>query len=179
MFDQTCLYHLDMLHFTMSGHQKKEDNDIMAEDLATAINKIDDLEQYSRKHNLEFHGIPESSQENLAEQIIKLGNVLNVPIRNNDIDICHRLSANKKSNKPRPVIARFKSYEVKKALYSARKQLKNQSLNHVFPGADIVYINENLTRRRRELFNKVWKTKKLNHRHSVWTVDGSLFQNFC
>ena len=153
----------------------KEDNDIMAEDLATAINKIDDLEQYSRKHNLEFHGIPESSQENLAEQIIKLGNVLNVPIRNNDIDICHRLSANKKSNKPRPVIARFKSYEVKKALYSARKQLKNQSLNHVFPGADIVYINENLTRRRRELFNKVWKTKKLNHWHSVWTVDGKVF----
>ena len=78
-------------------------------------------------------------------------------------------------SKPRPVIARFKSYEVKKALYSARKQLKNQSLNHVFPGADIVYINENLTRRRRELFNKVWKTKKLNHWHSVWTVDGKVF----
>ena len=59
-----------------SLEEVKEDNDAMAEDLATAINKIDDLEQYSRKHNLEFHGIPESSQENLAEQIIKLGNVL-------------------------------------------------------------------------------------------------------
>ncbi|KAL9963889.1 hypothetical protein ACROYT_G027444 [Oculina patagonica] len=153
----------------------EEDNETMAEDLATAINKIDDVKQYSRKHNLEFHGIPESSQENLAEQIIKLGNVLNVPIRNNDIDICHRLSANKKSNKPRPIIARFKSYEAKKALYSARKQLKNQSLNHVFPGADVVYINENLTRRRRDLFNKVWKAKKLNHWHSVWTVDGKVF----
>ena len=88
-----------------SLEEVKEDNDAMAEDLATAINKIDDLEQYSRKHNLEFHGIPESSQENLAEQIIKLGNVLNVPIRNNDIDICHRLPASKKSNnKPRPII---------------------------------------------------------------------------
>ena len=159
-----------------SLEEVKEDNDAMAEDLATAINKIDDLEQYSRKHNLEFHGIPESSQENLAEQIIKLGNVLNVPIRNNDIDICHRLPASKKSNnKPRPIIARFKSYGAKKALYSARKQLKNQSLNNVFPGANILYINENLTRRRRELFNKVWKTKKLNHWHSVWTVDGKIF----
>ena len=111
-----------------SLEEVKEDNDAMAEDLATAINKIDDLEQYSRKHNLEFHGIPESSQENLAEQIIKLGNVLNVPIRNNDIDICHRLSASKKSNnKPRPIIARFKSYRAKKALYIQRPQAVEES----------------------------------------------------
>jgi len=46
--------------------------------LDSAICQIGDLEQYNRKHNLEIHGISESSEENLCDKIIKLGKVLNV-----------------------------------------------------------------------------------------------------
>ena len=135
--------------------QANEERDQFYVDLETAVNHIDDLERYSRKYNLEIHGIPEKAEVNLAEQVITLGNALSVKIRRNDIDICHRMFTGRNRSKPRPIIVRFKSYRTKKEVYGARKSLKNQNMGHIFQGADIVYINENLTRRRRELFANV------------------------
>lgn len=155
--------------------QANEERDQLYVDLGTAINHIDDLEQYTRKHNLEIHGIPEKTEENLTEQVITLGNALNVKIRRDDIDICHRMFTGKNRSKPRPIIVRFKSYRTKKELYGVRKSLKNQNMSHIFQGADIVYINENLTRMRRELFANVWRRKKLEQWHSAWTIDGKIF----
>ena len=111
----------------------------MYADLGTAINQIDDLEQYTRKHNLEIHGIPEKTEENLAEQVITLGNALNVTIRRDDIDICHKMFTGRNASKPRPIIVRFESYCTKRELYGVRKSLKNQNMSHVFQGAGIVY----------------------------------------
>ena len=124
---------------------------------------------------MEIHGIPEKTEENLAEQVITLRNALNVKIRRDDIDICHRLFTGKNRSKPRPIIVKFKSYRTKKEVYGARKSLKNQNMGHIFQGADMVYINENLTRRRRELFANVWKRKKAEQWHSTWAIDGKIF----
>ena len=68
-------------------------------DPSTAINQIDDLEQYTRKHNLEIHGISETPEENIPEKIIKLGKILNVHVSNNDIDICHRMGRKSSFNR--------------------------------------------------------------------------------
>lgn len=147
----------------------------MTKDLSTAINQIDDLEQYTRKHNLEIHGISETPEENIPEKIIKLGKVLNVHIANNDIDICHRMATRRTNGDPRPIIVRFKSYRAKNELYKARKHLKSVSLNNYFHNTKVVYINENLTSYRRGLFAKVRKFRKDNHYHSAWTIDGNIF----
>jgi len=144
-------------------------------DLGAAINQIDDLEQYTRKHNLEIHGISASSEENLPEKIIKLGKVLNVHIVNNDIDICHRVATRRSNGDPRPIIVRFRSYRAKSELYKARKHLKSASLSNYFQNTEAVYINENLTNYRRDLFAKVRKFKKNNNWHSAWTMDGKIF----
>ncbi|KAJ7390742.1 hypothetical protein OS493_022825 [Desmophyllum pertusum] len=47
--------------------ETREEVDDMYDDLATAINQIDDLEQYTRKHNLEIHGIAKKRDENIAD----------------------------------------------------------------------------------------------------------------
>ena len=100
-------------------------------DLCTAINQIDDLEQYTRKHNLETHGIPETHEEHIPEKIIKLGKILNIHISNNDIDIWHRMATRRSNSDPRPIIVRFKSYRAKTELYRARKLLKSVSLKNI------------------------------------------------
>ena len=53
--------------------------------------KHDDLEQYTRKVNLEIHGIPEGEEENNVGNIIKLGHLPGVNISRDDVDIVHRL----------------------------------------------------------------------------------------
>ena len=54
--------------------------------------KLDDLEQYTRKFNLEICGITEDEDEDedLENTIIKLSECLNVDLRVKDIDIVHR-----------------------------------------------------------------------------------------
>ena len=38
-----------------------------------------------------------------------------------------------------------------------------------------MYVNENLTRRRRDLFANVWKRKKAEQLHGAWAIDGKIF----
>ena len=97
--------------------------------------KLTILSNTPAKHNLEIHGIPEKTEENLEDQVITLSNALGV--RRDDIDICHRIFTGRNASKPRPI--RFKSYRAKKELYGVRKSLKNQNMSHIFQGAGIVY----------------------------------------
>ena len=109
----------------------KDNVDILHEDLGTAITQLDDLEQNTRKHNLEIRGIAEIADKNMAENIIKLGKVVNVHISPNDVDICHRMET-RNSSGPKPIIVRFKSHKTKNELHKARKHLKSVSLNQYF-----------------------------------------------
>ena len=54
--------------------------------------RIDALEKYSRKNCVEILGIPEDVQEN-EEAVLKITQVLNVDVKVEDIDICHRVTA--------------------------------------------------------------------------------------
>ena len=55
---------------------------------------LDDLEQYSRKNSLEIVGIPESIREHEGA-VLKIANALNVQVKPEDIDICHRVKRKK------------------------------------------------------------------------------------
>ena len=139
---------------------------------------IDALEQYSRKNSIEIVGIPEDVCEN-EEAVRKIAQVLNVDVKAEDIDICHRVKR-KHSN---PIIARFVSHKVKRALYKSRVRLKNVKLSELFPNASAaarvaserIFINENLTASRRRLV-KLARDKKNNGLvQGLWTIDGKLF----
>ena len=52
--------------------------DILYEDLGTAITQVNDVQQYTRKHNLEIHRIAETAEEDIAENVVKLGKVVNI-----------------------------------------------------------------------------------------------------
>ena len=142
--------------------------------LEWAMQSIDDSEQYTGKHNFEIHGITEFEVENVCDHVVNLGNLPNANIHRSDINICHRMASNN-SDKPRPIIVRFRSYSAKRELYAARKHLRDIELGEHFAGTDKIYINENLTRYRKDLFAKVRKHKKDKQWHSSWSIDGKLF----
>ena len=54
------------------------------------------LEQYTRKHSLEIHGIPENLYTSTDDVVIKLGERLDVPIAKEEIEISHKLYNGKK-----------------------------------------------------------------------------------
>ena len=91
----------------------------------------DDLEQYTRKNSVEIHGVPENLYTSTEDVVIKLGEVLNVPIQSEDIDISHKLYSGK--NKPKNIIVKFISHKRKTALYKKRIELKNVKITQLFP----------------------------------------------
>ena len=133
---------------------KKEVEELISERDGRA--RHDKLEQYTRKFTLVKHGIPEQEEDNVAN-VVKLGKLLKVNLTPGDIDIAHRMNT-KSKDKPRPIIARFSNHIAKSKLYKARLSLRNADLKDV--GAEKIFINENLTAWRAELFEEARKVKK-------------------
>ena len=141
----------------------------------------DGLEQYMRKHALEIHSIPEDLYTATDDVVIKLGERLNVPITNEDIDISYKLFSGK--NQPKGIIVKFLSHKKKTQLYRKRIELKNVKISDLFldcSTADVVqstgvFINENLTQYRKGIMKKANKMRKDGMIQSVWSLDGKLY----
>lgn len=141
----------------------------------------DDLEQYTRKNSLEIHGVPENLYTSTEDVVIKLGEVLNVPIQSEDIDISHKLYSGK--NKPKNIIVKFISHKKKTALYKKRVELKNVKITQLFPHSttaaalvsERLYINESLTSFRKDLMKEANQMKKDGLLVSVWSMDGKIY----
>ena len=151
--------------------QAKEINDLE--------NSQDELEQYTRKNSLEIVGVPETAYPSTEELVIRVGEILNVEIKPEDIEISHKL----KRKYTNAVIVKFLSHKVKTKLYKQRTKLKNVKVSDLFPSfanatrdtGQRIFINENLTSYRRELFGKVNKKRKDNLIVSAWTMDGKIY----
>ena len=133
----------------------------------------DDLEQYTRKFNLEIYGVPEEEEENVEESILSLARCIAVDLEPEDIDICHRL---KKGNTlPKLIIVRFANYYSRDKMYRNRRNLRKANIGRFLKGAEKIYINENLTARRSGLFKKVRDMKRQHEESKTWTLDGKIF----
>jgi len=75
--------------------------------------KLDSLEQYNRRQNLEFEGIPVSENEDVADKVVKIGKLIGVNINKSDILTAHLLppKRNSKIEDPSTIIARPKRSE--------------------------------------------------------------------
>ena len=139
---------------------------------------LDNFEQYSRKNSLEIVGVPDSIRDNEGA-VMKIAEALNVQVKAEDIDICHRVKRKKSNN----MIVRFVSHKVKSALYKQRVKLKHVPFADIFTDvtaadrvqANNIFINENLTAFRRELVRKANPRKEELSLLGVWTIDGKVF----
>ena len=111
--------------------------------------------------------------------MLKIAQVLNVDVKVEDIDFCHRV----KRKNSIPIIARFVSHKVKRALYKNRVRMKTLNFSELFPNASAparvpserIFINENLTTIRRRLVKKTTDKKNDGLLLGVWSIDGKVF----
>ena len=142
--------------------------------------KVHELEQYDRRQNLIFEGVPQFQNENVTEIILSLASKLDVNLTANDISIEHRLpvkgprlnSESNVTNRRHPgIIVRFISRQKRNEMYLNRMKSKDIS-DFPVQGMNKLYVNENLTQRRKRLF---WlakqKAKELDYKF-IWTSNG-------
>ena len=142
------------------------------------FHKIDDLEQYGRRLNLEFDRIPEQKEENVTNIVLDIAKKLNVDASSSDISIAHHLPPKRHNQRdgsslPPTIIAQFTNKRIRNAIYSRRKEAKNIKDCPV-PEMTKLFVNENLTHYRKKLFWSTKRAAKANNYKFFWTANGKI-----
>lgn len=99
-------------------------------ELSSVMDKVDNLENRSRRNNVRFLGIPEGTEkeyggaENFIEKFVK--EKLEVEISSSSIQRAHRISVGKNANHPRPIVAHFWNYKEKENVIKAGPKQRPQ-----------------------------------------------------
>lgn len=132
----------------------------LSEAKASALQRSDDLEQYTRLNSLRIFGVPEIKGESTDEVVSKLcKDKLGLDISPALIDCSHRLPG--RESQFRPIIVTFVSRNTKKLVYNNKKLLK---------GSKIV-IKEDLTNRRFQLLKMA--AEKYGFKNA-WSYEGKI-----
>ena len=96
--------------------------------------KVDELEQYGRRQNLEIVGVPEKEDENTNAIVLEVATMLDVDIMLSHISTSHRLPKKKASSCNNSdfslIIVRFASRDIRNQIYAYRKKARFVNLKN-------------------------------------------------
>lgn len=137
-----------------------------AQEIKNIRNELNELDQYSRRQNLDILGLPRTDGEDLLCKVNDLATKLHLPqLGTNDVEAIHRLPA--KPDQCPTVIVRFVS-RATRDMWLTKKTYLRESRSEV-------RLHENMTPRNKRL---LWmarnKAAELQYRF-VWFKNGKLF----
>ncbi|OWF43603.1 hypothetical protein KP79_PYT24893 [Mizuhopecten yessoensis] len=156
----------------------------MQNQISLLTDRIDDMEQYSRRTCLKFSGIPEQQGEDTDKLILNVINKHVLQPVGQTVEL-HQIGRTHRVNRrvlyptqnqlpmPRDIIVRFVSYRDRAVVFRNKKNLKlyNSSQKN---NRCRVFINEALTKQRAALFKKTRDLVKDHKILSCWTYDGRI-----
>lgn len=142
--------------------------------LQTAEEKIDELEQYSRRNTIEVHGIPETHNEEIMDTVKEVGKSFGFNISPDMIDACHRLKPFRERTgmKPTPssILVKFVRRRDADLMMELRKKqgMIRRHMIRGLDGQDPVFINRSLTAERRKLLGLARQLKRDGKINDAW-----------
>ena len=124
---------------------------------------IDKQNQYSRRENIRINGLQETEGTDEFDIFRQLCEKMEIIVKKEDIVACHRVGDAKR--KPRPLLVRVVSRDLKYKIFSNKKKLKDN------PDLKKVFINEDLTQLRMKLLQYV---KRIDTVKSAFTKEGKI-----
>ena len=140
-------------------------NSVLKKSFDSLSSQVNSNEQHNQNECLLLHGIQEFEKETPQSRSIFMKEInqhLGFQFDGNEIRRAHRLGQKRSNGKPRPIIARFWSSEVRNNIFFQKKGCKNKGIS----------ITENLTKRNMQV--KLEAEKKYGS-GNVWTREGRIF----
>lgn len=138
--------------------------------------KVRDLEQYSRRNNIEISGLPKTPGENVMDILRDVGRAIGVEVAASGVVAVHRVPTYNKARIP-PIVAKFTTRDQRDAWmqgYRQKKTLMASDVNKGLPTARI-YIGEHLTPANKLMLKQLKDTgKELNIKY-IWCREGKFF----
>ena len=142
------------------------------EQLFNIEKRMNKLEQYTRRDNIEISGIAaDVKQEDLDKTVVELLGMMDVHINTNNIEACHKLPDNQKPNN---IIVRFSNRKIAIDCFRKKKKLKESDNAE----AKKCFITENLSPANKEILNECKTLQQDNIINSVWTYNGNILIKF-
>ncbi len=141
--------------------------DIKIEELAV---KVDQIEQNQYSKNVRIVGlVEEEGDQNDVKRIQKIAKTtLGVMVKKEDLAETYRLGKVTEKKKARDLILKFKKKSIRDEFYKNRKKLMQSEEQ------PSIFINEQLTERRANMFFAARKLVKAKKLHSVWSQRGNI-----
>ncbi|XP_066920133.1 uncharacterized protein [Clytia hemisphaerica] len=145
-----------------------------------------DIQQYVCRNNIEIHGIPDTvEQKDLEKKVVEVCSALNVHVKKQDIEACHRLADKTKGNTPKKTIVRFTNRKFCDDLHRNKKMLKdgnNKNIRRKFHNMGLDNSKTFINKQSLSLYNKfLWgKCKQLHTAQLIdrfWVFNGHIFIN--
>lgn len=152
------------------------ENLILKSELKMVKEDMQRIDNNSNNCKIEIHGIPQQQNENINEIILKIAENFDQQIKTEDIDEAYRTKQNKENRKNVPIVISFVRKSVKEKFLLMRR--KRSLFTDEIGFTDIrnqIFINEYLSKKRKELF---WRTKevKIDKKYKfLWTKNGNIF----
>lgn len=127
-------------------------------------------QQQARQLNIELVGLPENPKENLIAVVLRLSELMGVPLVAENIDYATRVqSMNPVKGRPRNIIVKMRMRIHKDNLISGARKHRISSDMLGYAGESVrIYINEHLTRENKQLFRLCRaRAADLNYKY-VW-----------
>jgi hypothetical protein len=171
-------------------------------EIRTLRDRIDELEQYSRRNCLRISNVPEKAGEDTDQLVCAVASAAGLSLSVDCIDRSHRIgrvtgsssgAASSGKKAPRQIIVKMVSYRQRDLLMKARKNLSSADLKKTFPWLDWssvpvptssgsrsrpsprIYINEDLTQERAKIAAAARELKRAKRVSDTWTKDGVIF----
>ena len=100
-------------------HNRLTENENMSK---SALAKANRNEQYSRKYNIKFHGIPESHNEDPLETVNEALKDVGLEIKSQDVTAAHRVPG--KRDVHRPILVQLQNLTAKSQIMKKRSDVK-------------------------------------------------------
>lgn len=161
---------------TIKDRQKnlEKENETLRYQLKTVSQVVEDLEQYTRNRNIQIDGITPDDDENLREMMITIGKKIEVDIEDKAIDAIHRIPSQNEKNSP--IIVQFTTRQIREKIMTNIKNTKITTKDLGRKGEErTVFVNEHLTKNKKQLMFEARKLKKTNEYMFLWSKNGKIF----
>lgn len=135
--------------------------------------RITQLEQYSRNRNIEIKGVPMTQNENLKSVLAAIGNSVNEPVSESDIEACHRVPTRDASRQN--IVVQFHSRSKRNALLEKTRQKRLTTADIGHQERHPIFINEHLCPALKVLLGKTICKKNDKNWRFCWTKEGKIF----
>lgn len=151
-------------------------NAILTREVSTLKERMRDIEQYSRRNNIEISGIPVTPNESVLEIVKDTGKALGVELQDHHVTAAHRIPSYKRERTP-SLIVQFQNKMLRDTWIGKYREKKSMTANEVntsYP-KQRMYINEHLSPDNKQfLYNLKQRCREVGY-DFAWFREGKFF----